>query len=279
MEVKIYFTDGQRIPCIVGDVDMSVREVNGEKKGGKMSFWKQKENKVETTFSTTSYLSPPPYYLTPLISSDDNTDIQPHPVFYQWVQWVGEAPGEAPAQIKNETLSALKNAIHTIKEEAVSEEVQKSITARIERYKKVGATLLAQVLENELKARIKLARIKEWDYKVLPYEAIKKYDNKIVNGYYMRVHIDPLERYCGSPSFSPNGTIIDKNAVKFIPDEVLTKLEEAQSRQIFDEYYVLWIEKVKDPLLLGKIKELPDYFLIAEWGEDVKFEDFFKKEK
>jgi len=205
-------------------------------------------------FSTTSYLSPP------VISNNDYTDIPLQPV-YQSIEWVENAP----AQIKNKILSAIKNAIHTIKEEAVSEETQKSITAKIERYKKVGANILAQILENELEVKIRLARIKEWDYKVLPYEAIMQYNNKIVNGYYMRVHIDPLEKYQG----------IGKGG--FIPDEVLTKLEEAQSRQIFDKYYVLWVEKVKDPLLLGKIKELPDYFLIAEWGEDVKFEDFFKK--
>ena len=61
------------------------------------------------------------------------------------------------------------------------------------------------------------------------------------------------------------------------PMEVLEKLREAQALTLFDTFHVAFIEwqqvKQLDPLLFGKIVGCPDYFLIAEWGEDVSFRE------
>lgn len=43
-----------------------------------------------------------------------------------------------------------------------------------------------------------------------------------------------------------------------------------------DTFSVLWVEKVKDPLLLGCIDGCKDFFLICEWGDDIKFDDIVK---
>jgi len=58
------------------------------------------------------------------------------------------------------------------------------------------------------------------------------------------------------------------------PDEVLEKLKEAQAKDIFDTFHIAFIRKVKDPILFGKIKAFKNlYFFIAQWGDDVSFED------
>jgi hypothetical protein len=170
------------------------------------------------------------------------------------------------------TFNLIKKSIKQIKAEAVGEEAQKIIGNKIQRLKKLGVTAQAQVLEIELNLRIRLARVQEWDYKVLPYDAIKDYDGKIYNSYTLKVHIDQIDKYCGQDEQT-------EAKDKIIPDFVLDKLEESREKQVFDDFSVLWIEKVKDPLLLGSIKGCKDYFLIAEWGEDVKFNDLVNPEK
>jgi hypothetical protein len=167
-----------------------------------------------------------------------------------------------------ETLTLIKQSIKEINTNAVDEQSQAKIRAKINRLNELGATKQAQILALELQLRFKLCRIGEWDYKVLPAEAIKKYKisgrNWDGQGGYFVVHIVNLEAYSGQGDCS------------VMPDEVLDKLEEAKQRQIFDEFSVLWVEKVKDPLLLGSISGCLDYFFICEWGEDVSFDEIMK---
>ena len=170
------------------------------------------------------------------------------------------------------TLILIKKSIKQIKAEAVSKEAQELVTSKIDRLQKLGVTTQAEILKQELQLRIKLARIQEWDYKVLPYDAIKEYDGKVVNTYTLKVHIDTLDKYCGTKEQ-------EEAKDRIMPDFVLDELEKAKDRQIFEEFNILWIEKVKDPLLLGGIKGCKDFFLICEWGEDIKFDDMIKQVK
>lgn len=61
------------------------------------------------------------------------------------------------------------------------------------------------------------------------------------------------------------------------PADVLSKIKEARECGVFDKLTVAYPtakEIVEDPLVLGKIKEMPDtWFYIAEWGDDIKLED------
>lgn len=182
---------------------------------------------------------------------------------------------EQKGQNGSKTLETIKGAIHSIKDEVVSDEAKASVESKVDKYERAGLKKQAQILKNELKARIKLARIKEWEYKVLPAKALQMYNGRVFGGYTYYVHIDPIDKYVGIPE----GATVDGEFDKIVPEHVVDSLLEAQKRQVFDEFSVLWVEKVKDPLLLGKIKELPDYFLIDEWGDDVKFSDIIKASK
>jgi len=186
---------------------------------------------------------------------------------------------EAPRQFTQKrvnTLELIKKSVKEIKEAAVSEEARNRVQSKIGRLEKLGVKAQAVVLKAELQLRLRLAKVQEWSYKVLPYDEIKKYEqgqrNWDGNRGYAKVHVDQLDQYTG------NKLAEDKDSI--IPDFVLDKLAEAKDRQVFDDFGVLWVEKVKDPLLLGVIKGCKDYFLIAEWGEDIKFGDIMKgKEK
>lgn len=60
------------------------------------------------------------------------------------------------------------------------------------------------------------------------------------------------------------------------PSDVLAKLKNTQDLKVFDTFeiaHIEWQEIIPDPILFGRIKDCPDYFLIAQWGKDVSFED------
>lgn len=165
-------------------------------------------------------------------------------------------------------LTELKRSIKQIEAEPFTGEVRRKIENKINRLHNAGAVAQACVLEQELTLRDALIRLKEWDYKILTKETISKFEsaNRMTftqDG--LKIHIDQIEKYIGNPQ---NGQAKDR----IIPDEVLDKLEEAKEREAFDEFQVLWAEKVKDPLLLGSIHGCEDYFYICEWGNDITFE-------
>lgn len=63
---------------------------------------------------------------------------------------------------------------------------------------------------------------------------------------------------------------------KVPPDHVLNALERAQADKLFDLYEIAKIKDVverKDPILFGKINGCSDYFFIAQWDDDVRFEE------
>lgn len=61
------------------------------------------------------------------------------------------------------------------------------------------------------------------------------------------------------------------------PVDVLDKMQEAVGRKCFDSFEVAHIERVKDPILFGRIDGCTDYFYVAQWEDDVKIEDLLKE--
>jgi hypothetical protein len=97
------------------------------------------------------------------------------------------------------------------------------------------------------------------DYKYVTQEDINEY-NKEMGRYNKELVVVKIKDYTSLP-----------------PDDVLEDLKNAKAKECFDGFYVAYLEKVKDPLLFGKIdgfKEL--YFFISQWGDDVKIEDILK---
>lgn len=191
------------------------------------------------------------------------------------VQWPSLVSSWSTSAVNTETvnpkekLEQLKKSVKQIEAEPFTGEARKHIENKINRLQNAGATAQATVLEQELQTKDALVRLKEWDYKLLPKATIKQFESDNVmtltrDG--LRIHIDTLGSYLGNPQAG-------KEKDRIIPDEVLDNLETAKERELFDEFQVLWAEKVKDPILLGTINGCEDYFYICEWGDDITFEE------
>jgi hypothetical protein len=57
------------------------------------------------------------------------------------------------------------------------------------------------------------------------------------------------------------------------PREVLETFKIHRDRKIFDYFSIASVEKIKDPLLLGRILGCPERFFIAQWGDDIQLDD------
>ena len=63
------------------------------------------------------------------------------------------------------------------------------------------------------------------------------------------------------------------------PVAALDELEVAQSRKCFDMFEIAeiqWIERVKDPILFGRVIGCEDRFFIAQWDDDVNIDDILQ---
>lgn len=70
-----------------------------------------------------------------------------------------------------------------------------------------------------------------------------------------------------------------KNYDKLPPDDVLEELQKARGKACFNTFHIAYIQKVKDPILFGKIDGFNElFFFIAQWGDDVKIEDIIGTE-
>lgn len=57
------------------------------------------------------------------------------------------------------------------------------------------------------------------------------------------------------------------------PESVLMAHEAAIEKKCFDSFEIAYMDKVRDPILFGRINDCPDRFFIAEWDDDVKITD------
>jgi hypothetical protein len=187
--------------------------------------------------------------------------------------WAENATGRSVK--KPPTLDGLKKSVQKIKAEPFDAKARSRIETKIQRLHKVGADAQAAILERQITVRESLLRLQEWDYKLLPLTAINSFisknDNWDGNRGRVIIHVDSITEYQGNPKA---GEAKDR----IIPDNVLDELDTAEERQLFDDYAVLWAENIPDPLLLGKVDDCEDYFLIAEWGNDITFEQLMKGE-
>ena len=85
------------------------------------------------------------------------------------------------------------------------------------------------------------------------------------SGSYYELALVPIQRYSEVP-----------------PAAALEALKEAKETGLFAEFEIAYLQarvRVPDPILFGRIEGCPDYFVIAEWGDDVSYADLVKKEK
>ena len=124
---------------------------------------------------------------------------------------------------------------------------------KIKLLKKLGMDKLAGRLEEKSKGReaIKTALA---NYNYLTQRDIDFFREDI-RKHGKDIRIDKIEDYGSLP-----------------PDDVIEQLKQAKDKKIFDEFVILSIIKVKDPILFGKVEGFKElFFFIAQWGDDVTF--------
>jgi hypothetical protein len=57
------------------------------------------------------------------------------------------------------------------------------------------------------------------------------------------------------------------------PNEVLGEMKKAHQSGIFDKFQIIHVQKVPDPILVGRIKNCEDLFFIAEWDKDISLQE------
>lgn len=144
----------------------------------------------------------------------------------------------------------------------------------LERLQKLGlksAAKTVDVRKGKAKSLVEVYKL----YKYLTPEQVTRFQQqlrqrteKLINhGKQIRFQALKFTRLADYPEIPPPG--------------VLTALEKAQAQGLFDAYEIATIEEVTenapakrkpDPVLFGTIIGCLDRFLIAQWGNDVSFE-------
>lgn len=165
---------------------------------------------------------------------------------------------------RDETKAALK-VLEKVKKATVDIERKdpEPFSKKAKELHDLGLTDLANQAEAEANKRLKEMFIAEAGYKKIPREALTKFETELSNMWKKMVYT-PLAKYTG----------VDGQSVP--PQEVLDELKTARDTKLFDDYTVLSVQKVPDPILCGVIKESNDLYFIAEWGDDVKLSDIIK---
>ena len=133
---------------------------------------------------------------------------------------------------------------------------------------KTGFKGLAENLKVAKDAKRKLA---------VAYEHFRYVTQKKVDEFNAKLKVQTMT---GTPPFSAEWSKLSFTPIetydKVPPVEALLKLEEAQGMKCFDSYEVAYIEKVKDPIIFGRIQDCPDRFFIAQWDTDCSIQDILK---
>ena len=178
---------------------------------------------------------------------------------------------QEPPPVTNAThaFKQLARSIEKIEATPFTGAEKERLEMKITRLQAVGATRQAEILEKQLRLRQRLVALKDWDYPVLKQTTLEKFQ---ANNYRVIVRIHDLEHYVGN---------VDAGDEKdrLIPDDVLDKIELAKERRLFDAFQVMWAEKVKDPIVFGVLDGCQDMFFVAEWDDDITFEQLLAGEQ
>lgn len=148
-----------------------------------------------------------------------------------------------------------------------------------DKYRNLGLTAIAETLERKANKSLKELAISLAGYKRINRSELDKFQQELreVSDYHSKRELaeTPLERYIGQHHVE--GDTVEEAKLAVPPADILEKLKVAKDSKLFDEFSVLHIKYVPDPILCGKIKESKDLYFIGEWGDDVKLTDIVKE--
>lgn len=132
----------------------------------------------------------------------------------------------------------------------------------------LGFTLLSGEASRVAKRAMKENMIGMAGYKKIPYSKFKEAYARIQknSGGTLRLSITAVDSYKGQ----------DGEKLTLPPMDVLGKMKTAKKEGLFDNFAIIHVEKVRDPILVGLVDDVQDLYMIAEWGDDISFDEIMK---
>lgn len=146
------------------------------------------------------------------------------------------------------------------------------VKSQAQEYREIGLIKIAEDLEAKANKAWKEMEISLAGYSRINRSELEKFKKELsdISDYTSKRELQEtlLKDYIGQDG--------EKTKLAVPPADVLEKLKVARESKLFDDYSVLHIKYVPDPILCGKIAESDDLYFIAEWGDDVKLTDIVK---
>ncbi len=162
----------------------------------------------------------------------------------------------------------------------VTEKDGETAITKADEYRALGLESMAYVVEHKSNRILRELGISAAGYKRINRAELDKFQKElssISDSTSKRKLLEtPLAYYVGQNNVKVEGQTIESLDLGVPPQDVLDKLKIARDAKLFDDYAVLHIQYVPDPILCGKIKESNDLYFIADWGDDVKLTDIVK---
>lgn len=187
--------------------------------------------------------------------------------------------------IESPILNELKNCVVNIEPISSKDEIKiESVEDKINELYSLGLPGQAQTLKNAWEKRerkIVTAKSLYEVRKVFPGTVLISWD-KLENNWTKNYdsdweNITTFEKHIYTiflNSYTYRLKIISAGNYKgMFPSHIIKTYKEARDSKLFQTFHVMWMEKVKklpDPLLLGRREGSEDFFVLAEWGKDLK---------
>lgn len=173
-------------------------------------------------------------------------------------------------------LKKIKAVAHAF---TANEEVGNKTMSKADEFRALGLEHLADVMDKKAIKILKEIAISAAGYKRINRSELDAFQKELAAVSDMtskrKLEETLLKYYVGQGK--ADGDVVEEKDLAAPPAEVLVELGKAKTSKLFDDFAVLHIKYVPDPILCGKINESEDLFFIAEWGDDVKLSDIVKE--
>ncbi len=171
-------------------------------------------------------------------------------------------------------LKEIKEAARTF---SANEKNGEQAISKADEYRALGLTKIANVVDRKANKVLKELSIAAAGYKRINRAELDKFQKELsaVSDMRSKRHLEetPLALYVGQ---GESHDTVKEAELAIPPADVLEKLRIARDAKLFDDFSILHIKYVPDPILCGRINESSDLYFIAEWGDDVKLSDIVK---
>jgi hypothetical protein len=185
------------------------------------------------------------------------------------MSWRGREASPKDVETALDTMTMLKESAEPIE----VKETKKS-DASLATLKELGFASLHLAASRVAERAMKENLIGVAGYKKIPAEKFAEAKERIgrKSNWALTLALTPVAAYVGQ--HASEGSTID--AMSLPPTDVLEKMSAAKKDGLFDGFAIIHVAKVPDPILVGQVNGSEDLYFIAEWGNDISFDEMMR---